>query len=106
MLETAGWETSQFGLKFLTKLPLPFLNPALQPLHSRVTEIAFVKHAFQDYIIIRHKHWRKKMNVFGSFKKWRNYRRTVNELNALSNRELDDLGIIRGDIPFVARNTR
>jgi len=46
------------------------------------------------------------MNVFGSFKKWRNYRRTVNELNALSNRELDDLGIIRGDIPFVARNTR
>ncbi|MEM9330479.1 MAG: DUF1127 domain-containing protein [Pseudomonadota bacterium] len=46
------------------------------------------------------------MDVFGSFKKWRNYRRTVNELNALSNRELDDLGISRGDIPFVARNTR
>ena len=46
------------------------------------------------------------MNVFGSFKKWRNYRRTVNELNALSNRELDDLGIIRGDIPTVARYTR
>ena len=46
------------------------------------------------------------MNVFGSFKKWRNYRRTVNELNALSNRELDDLGIVRGDIPMVARHTR
>ncbi|MGI9353044.1 MAG: DUF1127 domain-containing protein [Rhizobiaceae bacterium] len=46
------------------------------------------------------------MNVFGSFKKWRNYRRTVSELNALSNRELDDLGIIRGDIPSVARHTR
>ena len=46
------------------------------------------------------------MNVIGSFRKWRNYRRTVSELNALSNRELDDLGIARGDIPQVARNTR
>ena len=48
----------------------------------------------------------KTMNVIGSFSKWRNYRRTVSELNALSNRELDDLGISRGDIPFVARGTR
>ena len=46
------------------------------------------------------------MTVIGSFRKWRNYRRTVNELNALTNRELDDLGINRGDIPFVARSTR
>ncbi len=46
------------------------------------------------------------MNMIGSFTKWRNYRRTVSELNALTNRELDDLGIIRGDIPFVARSTR
>lgn len=46
------------------------------------------------------------MNVVGSFRKWRNYRRTVNELSALSNRELDDLGINRGDIPYVARSTR
>ena len=46
------------------------------------------------------------MNVIGSFRKWRNYRRTVSELSALSNRELDDLGIARGDIPFVERNTR
>ena len=42
------------------------------------------------------------MDVFGSFIKWRNYRKTVNELNALSNRELDDLGINRGDIKYVA----
>lgn len=41
--------------------------------------------------------------MFGSIKKWRNYRRTVTELNALSNRELDDLGIVRGDIPHIAR---
>lgn len=46
------------------------------------------------------------MDMIGTFRKWRNYRRTVAELNALSNRELDDLGISRGDIPFVARNTR
>ena len=48
----------------------------------------------------------KTMNVFGSYRKWRNYRRTVNELSALSNRELDDLGINRGDIPYVARGAR
>ena len=46
------------------------------------------------------------MNVIGSFRKWRSYRRTVNELSSLTNRELDDLGINRGDIPHVARNTR
>ncbi|MEO0328695.1 MAG: DUF1127 domain-containing protein [Pseudomonadota bacterium] len=46
------------------------------------------------------------MNMIGSFRKWRNYRRTVTELNALSNRELDDLGINSGDIPHVARTTR
>jgi uncharacterized protein YjiS (DUF1127 family) len=46
------------------------------------------------------------MNMIGSFRKWRNYRRTVSELSALSNRELDDLGITRGDITYVARNVR
>lgn len=46
------------------------------------------------------------MNMIGSFRKWRNYRRTVSELSSLSNRELDDLGINRGDISFVARNLR
>ncbi len=46
------------------------------------------------------------MDVFGSYKKWRNYRRTVNELSSLSNRELDDLGISRGDIKYVANNLR
>ena len=46
------------------------------------------------------------MTMIGSFKKWRSYRRTVSELNSLSNRELDDLGINRGDINLVARNVR
>ena len=31
------------------------------------------------------------------------YVRTLNELSALSNRELDDLGISRHDIPRIAR---
>ena len=46
------------------------------------------------------------MDIIGKYKGWRSYRRTVNELNALSNRELADLGIIRADIPFIARRAR
>ncbi|WP_419912268.1 DUF1127 domain-containing protein [Hoeflea sp.] len=38
-----------------------------------------------------------------SFNTWRQYRNTCNELYRLSDRELNDLGIARGDIPFVAR---
>lgn len=33
------------------------------------------------------------------------YRATVTELSALSDRELTDLGIVRFDIPSVARQT-
>ncbi len=44
------------------------------------------------------------MDFYGRIKAWRNYRRTCAELNALSNRELDDIGIVRGDIPQVSRN--
>lgn len=46
------------------------------------------------------------MNIIGKYKDWRSYRRTVSELNSLSNRELTDLGINRADIPFVARRAR
>lgn len=38
-----------------------------------------------------------------SFARWRTYRNTVAELNSLSQRELDDLGIGRGDIKRIAR---
>ena len=34
---------------------------------------------------------------------WRRYRTSVRELNALSDRDLQDLGISRGDIETVAR---
>jgi uncharacterized protein YjiS (DUF1127 family) len=43
------------------------------------------------------------MNITSRIQKWRNYRRTVNELSKLSNRELEDLGLSRYDITSVAR---
>ena len=46
------------------------------------------------------------MNLFRSYNNWRRYRETVNELNQLSSRELNDLGISRADIPFVARQAK
>ncbi len=45
------------------------------------------------------------MNLIRNYRNWRRYRDTVTELNRLSNRELSDLGIARGDIPFVARKS-
>ncbi|WP_337266930.1 DUF1127 domain-containing protein [Oryzifoliimicrobium ureilyticus] len=43
------------------------------------------------------------MNITRSFANWRKYRQTVSELGRMSNRELHDLGIDRGDIQRVAR---
>ncbi|WP_421849179.1 DUF1127 domain-containing protein [Oricola sp.] len=43
------------------------------------------------------------MNIANSFFAWRRYRATLNQLNRLTARELDDLGINRGDITDVAR---
>lgn len=43
------------------------------------------------------------MNLIRNYRNWRRYRETVSELSRLSNRELSDLGIARGDISFVAR---
>ena len=45
------------------------------------------------------------MNLIRNYRNWRRYRDTVNELSRLSNRELNDLGIARGDIQFVARKS-
>ncbi len=33
---------------------------------------------------------------------WRRYRDAVRELSQLTDRELDDIGVRRGDIPFIA----
>ena len=43
------------------------------------------------------------MNLFRNYRNWRRYRETVFELSRLSNRELNDRGIARGDIHNVAR---
>ena len=43
------------------------------------------------------------MNLTSRIQKWRSYRRTYNELSKLTNRELDDLGLNRGDIMSIAR---
>jgi len=40
-----------------------------------------------------------------SYRNWRRYRETYNELMRLSNRELNDLGISRADIPTIARQS-
>lgn len=42
------------------------------------------------------------MNLVRNYRNWRRYRDTVNELSRLSNRELNDLGLTRGDIQIVA----
>jgi uncharacterized protein YjiS (DUF1127 family) len=45
------------------------------------------------------------MNLARSFSNWRKYRQTVVELDRMSSRELNDLGISRADIYRVARGT-
>ncbi len=45
------------------------------------------------------------MNIARSYKNWRSFRNTIAELERLSNRELSDLGIARGDIRSVARSS-
>jgi len=41
--------------------------------------------------------------VSRAFKRWKEYNTTVYELNRLTDRDLNDLGIHRCDIEFVAR---
>lgn len=41
--------------------------------------------------------------LIAKLQNWLRYRDTVRELSRLSDRELDDLGISRGDIESVAR---
>ncbi|WP_082520599.1 DUF1127 domain-containing protein [Rhizobium sp. Root482] len=43
------------------------------------------------------------MTIARTLNNWRKYRQTVNELDRMTNRELNDIGINRGDIRSVAR---
>ncbi len=45
------------------------------------------------------------MSIRKSFQKWQSYSRTVRELNSLDSRSLNDLGINRGDIDRIARES-
>ncbi len=42
-------------------------------------------------------------NVFGVLSNWNDARVTRKALNKLSDRELDDIGLCRGDIEFLGR---
>jgi uncharacterized protein YjiS (DUF1127 family) len=41
-------------------------------------------------------------NIAERLAAWRRYREAVRELSSLSDRELEDIGVRRGDIPFIA----
>lgn len=43
------------------------------------------------------------MKVARSFNNWRKYRQTCNELNRMTDRELNDIGVMRADIARIAR---
>jgi uncharacterized protein YjiS (DUF1127 family) len=42
------------------------------------------------------------LSIIGFFKSWKRYGVAVDELSNLSDRELADIGITRGDIPRIA----
>jgi uncharacterized protein YjiS (DUF1127 family) len=41
--------------------------------------------------------------ILSRWRDWLRYRETLRELSRLTNRELDDVGVSRSDIPHVAR---
>ncbi len=45
------------------------------------------------------------MNLIRSYRNWRSYRKTVNELGRLSSRQLDDVGISRFEIEQIVRKS-
>lgn len=46
------------------------------------------------------------MSIVKSLRDWRAARNTARELNTLTNAQLIDMGIYRGDINTIARNLR
>jgi uncharacterized protein YjiS (DUF1127 family) len=44
------------------------------------------------------------MKLLSTYRNWRNYRVTIDELSRLSNRSLADIGMKRGDIRKVSRD--
>ena len=44
-------------------------------------------------------------SIASKLSSWRRYRDSIRELSRLTDRELNDLGISRGDIEFIARKS-
>jgi uncharacterized protein YjiS (DUF1127 family) len=44
--------------------------------------------------------------ILSSFRQWRRSRETARQLEALTDRELSDIGLTRGDIPQAVRQGR
>lgn len=76
-------------------------------MHNELAFIALHKTAVSAYIGFKTNSNANQENVTMTFKQsfrnWRQYRNTCNELYRMSDRELGDIGISRSEIPFVAR---
>lgn len=46
------------------------------------------------------------MNIFGAIRSWNNVRHTRNELSGLSGHQLEDIGVIPGDIKSIAKRAQ
>lgn len=44
------------------------------------------------------------MNIFSTMRNWRRARKTHRELNNLSSRQLDDIGLTRADIASISKS--
>ena len=77
-------------------------------MHIVRAHIALQHTRVSSYILFRHRrvlNEAREMTFKQSFANWRRYRNTCNEMYRMSDRELNDIGISRGDIPFVARQS-
>ncbi|GKX34036.1 MAG: hypothetical protein MnENMB40S_16540 [Rhizobiaceae bacterium MnEN-MB40S] len=76
-------------------------------MHNELANIALHNFAARTYIGFKTNSNANEENVTMTFKQsfrnWRQYRNTCNELYRMTDRELGDIGISRSEIPFVAR---
>lgn len=78
---------------------------AICPRHPNETEETTMALLSSNYASA-HDHGRLDVlrgNVRARYEAWKVFRRTRRELESLSDRELDDLGLSRADLPAVAR---
>lgn len=64
--------------------------------HTTYTHTTPAARPIRDRLAERFTGWR------ADFTRWREYRRTIDELQSLSDRDLADLGVHRGDIRRIA----